>query len=68
VTGNRATQPVQIAGFSVSAKWTVLQHMEEVVPQPFNTFAAHAPTVPAADAAFVPTILLRNSKEKSSLE
>jgi hypothetical protein len=44
----------QIAGFSVTAKWKVLQPLEEVVQEPTNIFASHAPTIPAEDAAFVP--------------
>jgi SAP domain len=45
---------LQIAGFSVTAKWKLLEHLQEEVQEPVNTFASHAPTVPAEDAAFVP--------------
>jgi hypothetical protein len=54
--GNMRNRNVmQIAGFSVTAKWKVLEHLQEEVQKPFNTFASRAPTIPAEDAAFVPT-------------
>jgi hypothetical protein len=52
VAQNNAGQ--QIAGFSVTAKWKVLKHLEEAVAEPVNTIASYAPTIPAEDAAFVP--------------
>jgi succinyl-CoA synthetase alpha subunit len=52
VAQNNAGQ--QIAGFSVTAKWKVLQHLEEAVTEPVNNIASYAPTIPAEDAAFVP--------------
>jgi predicted kinase len=45
---------MQIAGFSVTAKWKVLKHLQEEVQEPVNTFASRAPTVPAEEQAFVP--------------
>lgn len=47
-------RPTQISGFPLTAKWKILQPLEDIVVEPVNNFMSHAPTVPPEDAAFVP--------------
>ena len=55
-----------VPGFPQTARWKILNPIEDPVQEPVNNFLSHAPTIPAEDAAFVP--VKRNFAERFSRE